>query len=69
MAVQHPNATVAAGTGGTAAVLVWLAQLFGLDIPPVAAVVMAGALTTAMLAVGREGLKGLADRLWRGSGA
>ena len=43
MIQNHPNASVTAGTGAAVTLLVYVASLFGLDLPPE----VAGAVVTA----------------------
>ena len=57
----HPNATVAGGTSGAGVALVWLLGYLGVHISAEIAVVIAGALTTLALFVGRNGVAGV----WR----
>lgn len=64
---KHPNATVAGGLTGIAAAVAYLAELAGLALPGPVAIVAAGVLTTVVLAIGRDGLRGIAVRVWRGS--
>lgn len=65
----HPNATTAGVSSASALVIVWIAQMVGLDVGPELAVVFAGAWTTVALAVGRNGLRGLIRKVWRGGNA
>jgi hypothetical protein len=65
---KHPNATVAGGLGGVAALVAWLAELEHVAMPAPVAVLAAGILTTVVLAIGRDGVRGIARRLWRGDG-
>lgn len=64
---KHPNAVV----GGTSAtglglLIVYVAAMFGIVIPPEVAVVVAAACGAAVLMVGRSGVRGVARRLWKG---
>lgn len=53
--MKHPN-TLAGGTTGAFTVLVvYLAGLFGLDVPPEAAAAFTTLVTAAVLFVGRRG--------------
>lgn len=56
----------AAGGGGIAVLLVWGLDLAGVPLTPAAAAVLAGLIATAAAALGRDGIRGLARRLWRG---
>jgi hypothetical protein len=63
---KHPNATVAVGSGGAAVLLVYLAGLFGLDVPAEVAAAASGLLAGAVLLIGRDGVRGIARTFWRG---
>lgn len=65
---RHPNAAAAGGSTGAAVVLVWLVGCLGVDISNEAAVAVAGAVTTAVLFVGRVGIAGTVRRLLHGAG-
>jgi hypothetical protein len=67
MSVPHPNSTAAAGTSGVGVAVVWLLGHFGVQVSNELAVVIAGALTTAVLFVGRVGIAGTVQRLLHGS--
>lgn len=66
---NNKNASVAGGTTGAGALLVWAAGLAGLAIPPAIAVVAVGAITTAVLFIGKVGIKGLIRKIWSGDEA
>ncbi len=66
MRTAHPNATAAGGTGGVALLAVWLAGHFGINLSAEEGAGLSGALSVIVLAVGRDGVAGLARRLWRG---
>ena len=63
----NPNATAAVGSGGAAVILVYVAGLFGLEVPAEVAAAAAGLLAGGVLLFGRRGVRGLARRFWRGS--
>lgn len=63
---NHPNAAVSGGVSGAGALVVWGLSLLGVAVPPAIAVVAVGLLASAVLAVGKHGVKGLVGRLWRG---
>lgn len=63
---KHPNAAVAGGATGAAALVAYAAELAGLNPPAPVAILAGGILTVAVLAIGRDGLRGIARRLWRG---
>lgn len=65
---QHPNATAAGGTVGVSVLLIWIAGLLGVDLSAEVAAALTGLLTVVVLAVGRDGIRGIARRVWRGSG-
>jgi hypothetical protein len=66
---KHPNAIVAGTSGGGGGVLVvWLLGLAGVEMTPEIGALIAGALGSAALIVGRKGVRGLARAIWRGSG-
>jgi hypothetical protein len=64
---KHPNAAAAGLTSALAAALVWAASLAGVTVPDWAAALIAGAAASAVLFVGREGLRGTWRRLLDGS--
>lgn len=65
---QNPNATAAAGGSGAGVLLVWVLSAVGADISPEAGAAIAGAIATVVLYVGRNGVKGTFDRIWKGDG-
>lgn len=62
----NPNASVAAGGTGVGVLAVWGLTAVGVDVSPEAAGVIAGAIPTAVLFVGKNGVKGVAQRVWSG---
>lgn len=64
--MKHPNALTATGATGPAVLLVWLAGHFGIDLNAEQATVVTGLLIAAALVVGRRGVKGIAQLVWRG---
>lgn len=64
---QHPNATITGGTTALAALLAWAASLEGWTVPDWAPVLAAGAIASAVLFVGREGLRGTWRRILYGN--
>ncbi len=73
--MSHPNATAAGATGIGAGIVVatitWLLSLFGVTVPdpPLAVGIFIGGLVSSfVLLIGREGLRGLGRRIWRGGG-
>lgn len=63
---KHPNATVAGGTGGTAALVVALLHASGIDISLDLAVAITAAVPPVALFIGRNGLRGVIRVVWRG---
>lgn len=64
---ENPNAAVAASVTGAAGVVSYLADLVGLNgLPTPVAIWVAGGITTVALWVGRDGVKGVLGRVWRG---
>lgn len=66
---ENPNATTAAGSTGVAVFIVWLIGHLGVTVTAEVAVVIAGGLTTLVLAFARYGLIGVWSRFLRGSGS
>lgn len=63
---KHPNATAAAGSGGSAAALVTILMAFGVTIPLALAVWVVAAAPVIFLAIGQKGIKGIARQVWQG---
>lgn len=68
-AAENPNAVVGgtSGVGGGAAVI-YLLSLVGITVSGYGAVLIAGAITTVFLFVGKHGIRGFLRMIWRGSG-
>jgi hypothetical protein len=68
---NHPNraqrAADAASGGGIGILAVWVASLFGAELPPAAAATITTIIIIAAAALGRNGIRGLAVKLWRGA--
>jgi hypothetical protein len=65
---RHPNASKALTHGsGLGALLVWSAGQAGLELPPEIAAILAGAIASAFLLIGKRGIKGMVLDLWHGS--
>jgi hypothetical protein len=64
---QHPNATVASGTGIVTTVILWIADKEHWTIPMWAAAAIATAVIAGVLFVGRNGVAGAWNRLIHGS--
>lgn len=65
---RNPNAAVGAvSAGGLGTIVALLFRWAGVELEPEAASAIAGGLAGLALWIGREGIKGLARRVWRGS--
>lgn len=64
---NHPNATLAGSTIGPGVVIVWLLGHFGVDVSAEVGTVIGGAAAAGLLFIGRNGIRGAWQRLWRGS--
>lgn len=62
----NPNAATAGTSTGVGVLVVWLLGYLGVDISAEVGVLIAGALTTFVLAFARYGLLGLWARFLRG---
>ena len=64
---QNPCASVAAVVGSGMALVIWVASVFGLDVPSWAAALIGGAVVSVALAIGSNGIVGLIRYLLYGS--
>lgn len=65
--MNHPNAAAAATTGGLATFVVWLSgNVFHWSLSAEDGAIIAGAVATVVLFIGRNGLKGLWRKIWNG---
>ena len=65
---QHPNASVALGSGaGLGSILIWGVGFTGLAMPPEVGAAFGGLIASAFLFVGRRGLRDTLRSLWNGS--
>lgn len=64
---NHPNATLAGGTGGLTTLILYLASLEGWKVDAVLASGIATVAATVALFIGRRGLRGLLSLVWRGN--
>lgn len=64
---SNPNAAIASGTTGTGVLVVWLLGHFGVAISAEVGAVIAGGASAILLYIGRNGIKGLAQRIWKGA--
>lgn len=65
---NNPNAAVAAGGSSLSVFVVWLLGHFHVALSAEDGAVIAGVVASAALFVGRNGLKGLWNRIVNGSG-
>lgn len=65
---NNPNAAVAAGGSSLSVFVVWLLGHFHVALSAEDGAVIAGVVASAALFVGRNGIKGLWNRLVNGSG-
>lgn len=63
----HPNATTAGASSASVLVVVWIAQMLGADLSPELAVVFSGVWAAIVLAIGRNGIRGVVRKIWHGS--
>jgi hypothetical protein len=68
MKTSDPNAAVAGGTTGAGVLVVWLLGYFGVDLSAELGAAIAGGAATVLLVIGRRGIKGTLQRVWRGAG-
>ncbi len=66
--MNHPNATAAGGSSIAAVLVVWIAGVLGLDMPAEVGAAISGGAAVLVLLIGREGIRGIASGIWRGSG-
>ena len=65
--MNHPNAAAAATTGGLSTFVVWLfGNVFHWSLSAEDGAIIAGAVATVVLFIGRNGIKGLWQRIWSG---
>jgi hypothetical protein len=65
---QHPNASVALGSGaGLGSIRIWGGGFTGLAMPPEVGAAFGGLIASAFLFVGRRGLRDTLRSLWNGS--
>ena len=64
--MKHPNAAVAAGGSGLSVFVVWLLGHFHIDLSAEDGAIVAGAVASIVLYIGRNGVKGVWRRLWEG---
>lgn len=67
MIQRNPNTAVATGGVGAGTALVAILAACGVVLPPVVAAAIAGAIPIILLAIGREGIRGIIRMIWRGS--
>lgn len=65
--MKNPNAAVAGGGSGLSVLVVWLAgNVFHWSLSAEDGALLAGAVATVVLFIGREGIKGVWRKLWSG---
>lgn len=65
--MKHPNAAVAAGGSSLSAFIVWIfGNVFHWSLSAEDGAVIAGAVSTVVLVIGRSGVRGLWRRIWDG---
>lgn len=64
--MKNPNAAVAAGGSGLSVFVVWLLGHFHVDLSAEDGAVIAGAVASVVLFIGRNGIKGLWKKIWNG---
>lgn len=66
---NHPNATAALATGsGLGSLVAWLLNDVGhLAVPAVGCAAIAGGIAAVALFIGRNGIRGVAQLIWRGN--
>jgi hypothetical protein len=63
----HPNAVAGAvGGAGGGPLIVYVLSLFGVEVDPYVAAVIAGASASLALFIGRSGVRGVFRLVWRG---
>jgi hypothetical protein len=65
---NDPNAAVAGGTTGVGVLVVWLLGYLGIDLSAELGAAIAGGAATVLLVIGRRGITGTLQRVWRGAG-
>jgi hypothetical protein len=68
MSTNDPNAAVAGGPNGAGVLVVWLLGYFGVALSAEVGAAIAGGAATVLLVIGRRGIKGTLQRVWRGAG-
>lgn len=63
---DNPNASTVGGVTLLASLVTWGAGALGYQLEPAVSVAIAGAISTAVLFVGRTGIRGLARMIWQG---
>ena len=63
---NNPNASTVGGVTVLAGLVTWGASALGYELDPAVSVAIAGAISTAVLFIGRTGIRGLARMIWKG---
>ena len=64
---SNPNASTAGGLTVVGVLVVWMTGHFGWSLTGEEQVVISGAITTSGLWVGKNGIRGLFKRFWKGA--
>jgi ABC-type enterobactin transport system permease subunit len=67
-AKENPNATLAAGSTSVAVVAIYLLGQAGYTLTPEIAAAVSGIITSLLLYIGHNGVKGFCRAIWNGSG-
>lgn len=65
--MNHPNATASGASSAVAVLTLAALSAMGVTLSPLVSAALVGAVSSLVLFVGREGLRGLARRVWKGS--
>ena len=64
---NNPNASLAGGLTFVGVGVAWLTGHFGWGLTGEEQVVLSGGITTGGLWIGRNGIRGIAKRIWKGN--
>ena len=65
---EHPNASLAAALSSPTAGIIWLLGRWGVTLSAYDGAYIAAGWIVLGLAVGRRGVRGMVQRVWRGEG-
>ena len=66
---SHPNATVSGLSAALGTIVVAALDYYGYELEPAVAAAVVGATSAIVLAIGRDGVRGIVRRVWRGGAA